>query len=123
MEQHHHDSEILAVVRYLLGVGVGIGIGQEHGVAVGSESEQHYHESQAQQVLIEYYWDHNIVLLHDTIHHTVSDAKKRSIATIQLNNHATLQRNKPVARGCVATQRCPERRQDTAGMRNWQGIC
>ena len=67
------------------GIGVGIGIGQDHGVGVGVR-EQHYHDSQAQQVLTEYYWGPNIILLHDTTSHTVSDAKKRSMATIQLSN-------------------------------------
>ena len=88
-----------------------------------SESEQHFYDSQTQQVPIEYYWDHNIVLLHDTARHAVSDAKKRSMATIQLSNYATLHRNKSMARGWVTTQLSPERTQNTAGMHIWQGIC
>ena len=104
-------------------IGVGIGQEQESESESESESEQHHHDFQTQQVLIEFYWGHNIVLLHDTTRHTVSDAKKRSMATIQLSNHATSHRNKPMARRWVPTQRCPERTQVTAGMHIWQGIC
>ena len=41
-------------------------------------------------LLVEYLWGHHIVLLHDTTRHTASDAKKRSMATIQLSNQAAL---------------------------------
>ena len=47
-----------------------------------SESEPHYHDFQARQILIEYYWGYNIVLLQDTTRLTLSDAKKRSMTTI-----------------------------------------
>ena len=68
MEQHHHDSEILAVVCCCNQCRSCPESESESAKSLESESEseQHYHDSQTQQVLIEYYWDHNIVLLHDT---------------------------------------------------------
>ena len=87
------------------------------------ESEQHYHNSQTQQVLIEYCWDHNIVLLHDRPIIQPVIRIKRSMTTIRPRNLATLHRNKPIVRGWDAAPRCPERTQDTSGMHIWQGIC
>ena len=66
MEQHHHDSETLAVVRCCNRRRSCPESESVKSPELESESEQHYHDSQTQQVLIEYYWGHNIVLLHDT---------------------------------------------------------
>ena len=76
MEQHHHDPEIPAVV-WCCNRCRGRPESESESVKSlesESESEQHYHDSQTQQVLVEYYWGHNIVLLRDTTRHTVSDA-------------------------------------------------
>ena len=71
MEQHHHDSETLAVVgccnRRRSCLESESESKSDKNPESESESEQHHHASQSQQVLIEYYWGHNIVLLQDSL--------------------------------------------------------
>ena len=60
-----------------------VGIGQEPGVGVRTA----LHNSQTQQVLIEYYWGYNIVLLHGATRHT--SVMQKNVAWQQSNSVIT----------------------------------